>query len=97
MASYINPEDTSTAGFNHATEAVHYIERLLPTILQKPRLGIICGSGLGGLAETVLPQPRQEIPYAAVPHFPSSTGLHAAIWCRSCSRLLNSSSPRSRQ
>ena len=60
----------------HAAEALQYIYSQLPSKLAKPKLGIVCGSGLGGLVDTVLPTPRHEIPYSTIPHFPSSTGDH---------------------
>lgn len=60
--------------FSCATKAVHFLEKQLPEALRRPRLGVICGSGLGGLAETVLPQPMLEVPYTSIPHFPSSSG-----------------------
>ena len=63
--------------FRRATEAVQYLLKQLPETLQQPRLGIICGSGLGSLADMVLPQARHEIPYSAIPHFPSSSGTVA--------------------
>ncbi|CAL8582009.1 Purine nucleoside phosphorylase [Xanthoria parietina] len=62
-----------TLSFKHANEAHHFIAKQLSAELQSPRLGIICGSGLGGLAETVLSNPRHEIPYSAIPHFPLSS------------------------
>ena len=58
-----------------AKEAAGFIAEQLPAGLHKPRLGIICGSGLGGLADTVLSQPRHEISYSTIPHFPSSSGI----------------------
>ena len=61
----------------HAAEALRYILGQLPSELAKPKIGIVCGSGLGGLVETVLPHPRHQVPYTAIPHFPPSTGkLH---------------------
>ena len=38
----------------------------------KPDVAIICGSGLGGLAELIVD--KTVIPYADIPHFPRSTG-----------------------
>ncbi len=58
----------------HAAEALDIIQDQLPQALQKPAVAIICGSGLGGLAESVLPHPRHELSYADIPHFPRSTG-----------------------
>ena len=59
----------------HAAEALQYIRGQLPLQLEKPKIGIVCGSGLGGLVQTVLPAPRHEIAYANIPHFPCSTGI----------------------
>ena len=58
----------------HAAEALEYLNTRLPTALKRPQVGIVCGSGLGGLVDTVIPNPRCEIPYSAIPHFPRSTG-----------------------
>lgn len=58
----------------HAAEALQFILAQLPPELKRPQVGIVCGSGLGGLVDTVLPDPRNEMPYAAIPHFPHSTG-----------------------
>jgi len=41
--------------------------------LARPKFGIICGSGLGGLAETVAPSPQISIPYNEIPGFATST------------------------
>jgi len=38
---------------------------------QKPEIGLILGSGLGDLAESV--KPADIIPYAEIPHWPQST------------------------
>lgn len=60
--------------FQHATEALTYLNGRVPPALHGPTVGIICGSGLNGLADTVLPEPRHEVPYTDIPHFPESTG-----------------------
>lgn len=57
-------------------EALRFVLDQLPQSLEKPGVGIICGSGLGSLADSVLPHPRHEIRYADIPHFPQSTGRH---------------------
>ncbi|CAF9906425.1 hypothetical protein IMSHALPRED_004202 [Imshaugia aleurites] len=54
-------------------EALHYLQAKVPPKLQQPIIGIICGSGLNGLAEAVLPEPRFETLYTDIPHFPPST------------------------
>ncbi len=56
------------------TEAINYLHGTVPSTLNGPIIGIICGSGLDGLANTVLPDSRYEIPYGDIPHFPRSTG-----------------------
>ena len=58
----------------NVAKALEYVRALLIPELQKPSVGIICGSGLGALADTVLPHPRNEIKYADIPFFPQSTG-----------------------
>ncbi|RDW59272.1 purine-nucleoside phosphorylase [Aspergillus mulundensis] len=66
----------STAGssaFEKTNEASHYIKKLLPESLQAPRIAIVCGSGLGGLANTIDGAPRVEIDYSDIPHFPRLT------------------------
>ena len=57
-----------------AEQALQYLHARIPLELLSPVVGIICGSGLGSLAESVLPEPRAEIPYTDIPHFPQSTG-----------------------
>ncbi|MDP9467170.1 MAG: hypothetical protein M3P32_00285, partial [Chloroflexota bacterium] len=41
--------------------------------LAAPRLAIILGSGLGGVAELLDPAPRVTIPYGEIPHVPVAT------------------------
>ncbi|CAG8258129.1 unnamed protein product [Penicillium salamii] len=64
---------TDQSAFVRATEAVSYLRPSLPKGLQKPQVAIVCGSGLGGLADTIHPESRTEYDYAAIPHFPRST------------------------
>ncbi|CAF1647132.1 unnamed protein product [Rotaria magnacalcarata] len=49
-------------------EIAAFIQRLVPA---KPELAIICGSGLGGLADLIVD--KTVIPYSEIPHFPRST------------------------
>ena len=49
-------------------EAVEAIRRRTPT---EPRVGIVMGTGLGGLAEGI--QAEVVLPYEEIPHFPLST------------------------
>ena len=55
--------------YERVQEIVAFIQNLVPT---KPEIAIICGSGLGGLAELVAD--KIVIPYADIPNFPKSTG-----------------------
>lgn len=57
-----------------AGEALQYIHGHLQDELKRPKVGIVCGSGLGGLVDTVLPTPRHELAYTDIPYFPRSTG-----------------------
>ncbi|XP_006455349.1 hypothetical protein AGABI2DRAFT_187748 [Agaricus bisporus var. bisporus H97] len=50
---------------------VEYIRSQLPPELQQPRVGIVCGSGLSGLAGII--QNIHTIPYANIPGFGTST------------------------
>lgn len=59
--------------FQRATETALYLRVALPDTLQHPKVAIVCGSGLGGLAETIHPEPRLETAYANIPNFPQST------------------------
>ncbi|KAL3483581.1 nucleoside phosphorylase domain-containing protein [Aspergillus germanicus] len=54
-------------------EAFAFLKKSLPTQLQAPQVAIVCGSGLGGLANTIDSELRVEIDYADIPHFPRLT------------------------
>jgi purine-nucleoside phosphorylase len=41
----------------------------------RPKIGIICGTGLGTLADLLTNNP-DVVPYASIPHFPISTGTN---------------------
>lgn len=62
--------------YGRATFTAKTIRNALPLALQTPKVAIVCGSGLGGLAETVDPLSKVEISYDNVPGFPASTGIH---------------------
>ncbi len=55
--------------YERVQEIVDFIQKLVP---KKPEIAIICGSGLGGLAELIVD--KIVIPYVDIPHFPRSTG-----------------------
>lgn len=65
----------SPDAFARATEAADYLRAALQPELQAPRIAVVCGSGLGGLQNTIQASPRLEIPYSQIPHFPRSTGM----------------------
>jgi purine-nucleoside phosphorylase len=60
-----------------ATETAQYVRSQLPESLQKPKVAIVCGSGLGGLADTIESEPKVELAYGSIPNFPKSTGESA--------------------
>ncbi|KAB8349661.1 hypothetical protein FH972_023680 [Carpinus fangiana] len=67
-------EETATPGaFVRATEAANFLLDAAPKELCRPKVAIVCGSGLGGLQNTIQASPKFEIPYAQIPHFPKST------------------------
>ncbi|KAF2087004.1 hypothetical protein K490DRAFT_43133 [Saccharata proteae CBS 121410] len=59
--------------FPRATETAFHLLANVPDELRSPQVGIVCGSGLGGLADTIHESPRFESAYADIPHFPQST------------------------
>lgn len=62
--------------FEWATEAARYLRTLVPSELKTPVVGIICGSGLGGLADSIHhDEARAEAAYVDIPHFPRVTGM----------------------
>ncbi|KAM5441166.1 Purine nucleoside phosphorylase [Microsporum ferrugineum] len=61
------------SAFEQAQAAVTYLRPQLPETLQRPRIAIICGSGLGGLASTIDPKTKCEFDYGLIPNFPTST------------------------
>ena len=63
--------------YERVQEIVEFIQKLIST---KPEVAIICGSGLGGLAELIIN--KIVIPYSDIPHFPKSTGWHLLCFLR---------------
>ena len=57
-------------------EAVKFIQDRIPEALQKPRVAVVCGSGLQTLGATV--RGRVDLPYTSIPGFTSSTGMYRA-------------------
>ncbi|KAK6541644.1 hypothetical protein TWF694_007441 [Orbilia ellipsospora] len=54
-------------------ETAKFIQARVPEALRAPQVGVICGSGLGGLADTVEEGERFDISYSDVPNFAQST------------------------
>jgi len=66
-------DEIMTSAFERATETAEFLRSKLPGHLARPRVAVVCGSGLGGLAKTV--NPGTEVwEYKDVPNFPLSTG-----------------------
>jgi purine-nucleoside phosphorylase len=57
------------------------LARLVPEQLQKPRIGIVCGSGLSTLVSSL--RDVVEVPYTALEGFAKSTGKSTTSMSRS--------------
>ena len=51
-----------------------HLHHVVPEALKEPKVAIVCGSGLGGLVDAIHDEPRYEVSYKDIPHFPKSTG-----------------------
>lgn len=74
MSSYQIPPAEYISLLNNATAIVR--EKLKPFVeseIDKPRVLVICGSGLGGIAKVLHKEPRLELPYESIPGFRTST------------------------
>ncbi|KAI5290241.1 hypothetical protein KEM54_002113 [Ascosphaera aggregata] len=58
---------------SQAQAATKFLTDHLPEACRRPKFVIICGSGLGGLVQSVEPSTKVEIDYKDVPYFPTST------------------------
>jgi hypothetical protein len=70
--------------YEQVDEALRYLRPRIPAELRGPVIGIICGSGLSGLVDTLIHKPQLGVPYNDIPHFRPSTGREQAS---SASRL----------
>jgi hypothetical protein len=62
--------------FSRASITVDFLRRDLPVQLQHPKVAVVCGSGLGRLANELEADPRVVVvPYSEIPGFPVSTGM----------------------
>lgn len=64
----------SSSSYERAIETCEFLRLKLSPGLSHPRVAIVCGSGLGGLAQTVNKGLTQTWEYKDVPNFPISTG-----------------------
>ncbi|OJJ43708.1 hypothetical protein ASPZODRAFT_135703 [Penicilliopsis zonata CBS 506.65] len=64
---------TEASLFDKAKDTIEFLKSRLPSPLLAPRVAIVCGSGLGGLADTVHSSPKAEYDYSDIPHFPQLT------------------------
>ncbi|KAL1992976.1 hypothetical protein VTN49DRAFT_3733 [Thermomyces lanuginosus] len=65
--------DQPITTFERAQETAQFLAQRLEDPLRHPKVAIVCGSGLGGLADAVHASPRVEIDYASIPHFGRTT------------------------
>lgn len=65
--------------FERANQAASFLNGRLPEGLRTPKVAIVCGSGLGGLADTVPTGFRAEYDYSSIPYFPRPTGESQSI------------------
>jgi hypothetical protein len=70
MASSNSAPEAATPVELHVADTVDFVRSRLPAGWA-PEIGIVCGSGLGGLVSGVAIV--ASIPYAAIPHFPVSS------------------------
>jgi hypothetical protein len=65
---------SESTAYARATETASHIRSKLPSTLQNPKVAIVCGSGLGGLVDTIEDEPKVSLAYGDIPNFPQSTG-----------------------
>lgn len=65
---------SARSAYQRAAETAKHLQNSAPAELRSPQVAIVCGSGLGGLADTIHKEPVYETPYASIPNFPQSTG-----------------------
>lgn len=60
--------------YGQAKETASFIRSKVSTPeLRRPKVAIVCGSGLGGIADLIESGHRLEIPYSEIPNFPRTT------------------------
>jgi purine-nucleoside phosphorylase len=70
----MNDDHPSPGLYQRASDTAAHLRASLPEDLHNPKVAIVCGSGLGGLADTINAEPRVERAYGDIPNFPISTG-----------------------
>ena len=63
-----------------AKEAAQFIHSKVPAAFSNPRIAIVCGSGLGGIADLINEHERTVINYSDIPHFPQITGQQKSTY-----------------
>ncbi|KAG9623913.1 purine nucleoside phosphorylase-like protein, partial [Aureobasidium melanogenum] len=74
VTDHLSTPKPSSEAYQRASASADFIRSKLPSHLQKPRVAIVCGSGLGGIADTVTADTKLEIDYHDIPNFPKTTG-----------------------
>ncbi|KAG8629023.1 hypothetical protein KVT40_002888 [Elsinoe batatas] len=68
------PAKPASEIYTKATEAVSFIRSKIGNQeLHQPRIAVVCGSGLGGIADVIDEETKFEVPYSTIPHFPQTT------------------------
>jgi purine-nucleoside phosphorylase len=70
-------DEMAASSYLRAQETVEFLRLKLPEPLARPRVAIVCGSGLGGLSKLVNRgdgHVHEEWEYKDVPNFPLSSG-----------------------
>lgn len=67
-------EVVHSAVYTLAKETATFIQSKVSNAqLKTPRVTIVCGSGLGGIADRIESGDRVEIPFSDIPNFPKTT------------------------
>ena len=70
--------------FSYSYDEVKAIsDFLLNKTKHRPTIGIVCGSGLGGLVDGL--EQQESFPYGSIPGFPISTGWYIKCHGYACS------------
>lgn len=70
-----------TDTYEKASNAAEFIKKLYPSGYESPKVAIICGTGLGGIANILDSSSVVEIPYKDIPGFMVSTGkCESSCW-----------------